>query len=512
MPSGSAQLELKLSDLLALWWKNRVRIVQLALAGGVVAAALLLVAFLRRPSQQVAILDVRLHFTGVEKGEYPNGTPFSPQDIVATAVLQQVYDQNHLERFIKYNDFKSSFSVIENNQAIERLRRQYDVKLDDKRLSAVDRSAIEDEFEGKLKSMRTGEFNIVAMLGSGLTNWSRDLAGKVLNDVVNTWVVDSQSRGVFKFDLNVYSKNVVTDLEKYQDDYLVFIDRVRATITRVIKNIQSLEEISGARLVRVGERKISLGELEVALDDDLRFKIGALHTAIYTFGFYRNRPLAESYIDDQLFRLDLDQNAGRARVKVIDDALSGYGASRQGSQRTEGPATQGGTGPGALLGGGTMIPQLGETFLNRVIELSSQNSDTAFRQELSRKTVSFGQDLVDVDRERKIYQRMKDAISDVNNQTRPNRAEVLKWVEEQLHLLVPSLKETLEYVQLANDEISARALQPSVVFSVVEPVRIENMTMISVFKLAALIAFAWCVYIGGVLVLLAMKLRSPVDK
>ena len=81
-----------------------------------------------------------------------------------------------------------------------------------------------------------------------------------------------------------------------------------------------------------------------------------------------------------------------------------------------------------------------------------------------------------------------------------------------MHLLVPSLKETLEYVQLANDEISARALQPSVVFSVVEPVRIENMTMISVFKLAALIAFAWCVYIGGVLVLLAMKLRSPVDK
>ena len=73
------------------------------------------------------------------------------------------------------------------------------------------------------------------------------------------------------------------------------------------------------------------------------------------------------------------------------------------------------------------------------------------------------------------------------------------------HIIVPGLKETLHYLQLANDEISARLLQPAVVYTVVEPMRIEKVTTVSMFKLAALIAFAWCIYLGAVLVLLAMK-------
>ena len=505
----SAESELKLSDILAVWWKTRVRIFLLALAGGVVAAAALLVAFLLRPSQQMATVDVRLLFSGVDKGQYPNGTPFSAQDIVATSILQQVYEQNHLGKFIKFDDFKSSFSVLESNEATERLRREYGPKLDDRRLTSPERSKIEDEFQGKLKSSRTGEFRLVGLLGSGLTNWNRDLVGIVMNDILNTWVLDARGKGVFKFDLNVYSENIVSDLETYQEDQLIFIDRLRVTISRIIQNIRALEEIPGASLLRVGDRKLSLGELDVALQDDLRFKIGVLHNAIYSYGFYRNRALAESYIDDQLFSLDLDNKAGESRVKVIDDALTSYSANRQGAgaQRIEGTAAQVGTTPSISFGGGTMIPQLGESFLDRVINLSTQNSDVAFRQDLSRQTIDLGKGIVDIDRERKIYQRMKDAITDPNVQARPDRAEVSKWVEEQLHLLVPRLKDTLHYVQLVNDEISARLLQPVTVYTVVQPMHIEKVAMISLFKLAALIAFAWCIYMGAVFVLLAMVSR-----
>ena len=129
MPSDSPESEIGLFDILAVWWKNRARIFLFALAGGVAAAALFLVAFLLRPSHQAATLGVRLLFTGVENGQYPNGMRFSPQDIVATSVLQQVYNQNHLESFIKFDDFKSSFSVLENNEAIERLRREYEAQI-----------------------------------------------------------------------------------------------------------------------------------------------------------------------------------------------------------------------------------------------------------------------------------------------------------------------------------------------------------------------------------------------
>jgi len=147
-------------------------------------------------------------------------------------------------------------------------------------------------------------------------------------------------------------------------------------------------------------------------------------------------------------------------------------------------------------------------FLDRVINLSTQNSDVAFRQDLSKKTIDLGGDIVDNDRERKIYQRMKDALADPNIQGRQGRVEVLKWVEEQLHLLVPGLKETLHYVQLVNEEVSARLLQPATVYSVVQPMHIEKLTTISLFKMVAIVGFAWCVFVGAVLVLLAMKSRS----
>ena len=501
---------LDLFSIFRTWWVQRTRIVLLALAGGVVAAAALLVAFLLRPSQQAATVDVRLLFSGVDKGQYPNGTPFSAQDIVATSVLQKVFEQNHLEKYLKFDEFKSSFSVLESNEMTERVRREYEAKLDDRKLISVERQKIEDEFQGKLKSSRTGEFRLVGLLGGGLASWNRDLLGIVMNGILNTWVEDARAKGVFKFDLNVYSENIVSDLERYEDDHLVFIDRLRVMIGRIVQNIQALEQIPGARLLRVGERKLSLGELEVALQDDLRFKIGVLHNAIYSNGFYRNRALAESYIDDQLFRLELDNKAGEARVKVIDDALASYAAGRQGTgaQRPEAGAGQAGTTPTFSLGGGTMIPQLGESFLDRVINLSTQNSDVAFRQDLSKKTIDLGGDIVDNDRERKIYQRMKDALADPNIQGRQGRVEVLKWVEEQLHLLVPGLKETLHYVQLVNEEVSARLLQPATVYSVVQPMHIEKLTTISLFKMVAIVGFAWCVFVGAVLVLLAMKSRS----
>jgi hypothetical protein len=60
-----------------------------------------------------------------------------------------------------------------------------------------------------------------------------------------------------------------------------------------------------------------------------------------------------------------------------------------------------------------------------------------------------------------------------------------------------------------HEEISVRELQPAMVYTVVEPLHIERMSIISLFKIAVLIALTWCVYVGAVLVLLAMTFRGP---
>ena len=108
---------LNLSEILHTWWRSRTRIVLLALTGLVAAVAVLLVVYVLRPSYQEASMPFRLLFTGVDKGLYPDGTEFSPADLVATPVLEKVYERNGLTRYLPFDRFKSALAVIDNNPA-----------------------------------------------------------------------------------------------------------------------------------------------------------------------------------------------------------------------------------------------------------------------------------------------------------------------------------------------------------------------------------------------------------
>lgn len=486
-------------DVVGIWWRARARIAVFALIGGVVALGFLLAVYIIRPSQQEMVLPVRLRFDGVEKGLYPNGMPFSPQDIVSTSVLQKVYEKNHLGAFMKFAEFKDGFSVIEGNVAVERLRREYASKLDDRKLSAVERNRVEDEYQSKVKALRNGEFRIVGLFQSAaFSKWQPDLAGKVLTDIMETWVEQSRGRGVFKFDINVFSDNILNDIKQGEDDYLVQVDRLRVSIKRILKNLDTLSAIPGSNLIRVGDRNISLGELEVSLRDDFKFKLGTIQSAIYAFGFYRNRTLSEAYIQDQLFNLQLDRQANAGKIKVVDDALAGYSSNRSGSAG----AASGVAGGSAGIAAGTMIPQLGESFLDRVIDLSTQKADVEYRQDLTTKNIAIGQEMVDIDKEKQLYERMLKTLAQENSDD-AKRAQMLTWVQDQISGLVASLGVSLKNLQLLHLEVSQRALQPSMIYTVVEPFHMAKITTLSLFKLIAVLGALGCVYMGLVLVILA---------
>lgn len=504
-----------LAALLAVWWARRVKIVLLASAGALVAAALFAAVFLLRDSWQEANLTFRVLFAGVEKGQYPNGMRFTPEDIVATPVLQEVYQRNNLEGVIPFAKFKAAFVVSDNNPALERLRRESQDHLSARALTQVERSKLEDDYESKIKATQNGTFVLVAKLGNPLlTRWPRNLISKVMNDILDVWAEQSRSAGVFKFDLNVYSENILSDIIGSQDDYLVLVDRLRVTINRILGNLSELSAIPGAKLVRVGDQHVSLGELQVALQDDLQFRVMKIESAIYAFGFYRNQTLATAYINDQLFRLKLQSTAYQSRVKVIDDALSNYNLGRQAAAQAEsGTIAAGANGQQQPFSGTTLMPQLGDSFLNRLMELSTQNTDILFRQDLTRQSIELGRAMVDIENERQIYQRMLGSLNDStgNPLETANRKEMLKWVQDQFTELISNLKDNLNKVQLLHDEISQRSLQPSAVYSLVEPLYVQRASAISTIIAAVLLGFMWCVYVGTVLVVLAWRELNATD-
>jgi hypothetical protein len=500
--------ELDLFSIIATWWSHRVRIALLALAGAAVGAAIFAAVYALRPSQQEATLTFRVLFDGVDKGQYPNGTRFTAADIVSTPVLQKVYQRNDLTKTLPFGEFKAAFSVIDSNPALERLRRVYQDRLNARALNQVDRSKLEDEYQSKLRAMQNNTFTLVAQLSQrSFTSWPRPLIGKVMNDILSEWVEESRAQGVFKFDLNVFSENIIANVLSAEDDYLVLVDRLRVTINRILRNLSDLSAIPGARLVRVGEQQVSLGEVEVALQDDLKFSTSKIESTIYAYSLYRDRTVALAYINDQLFKLQLEARADQSRLRVLDDALGTYSTGRAASAHAEaGSAATGATGATGQspFGAQTIMPQLGDSFLNRVMELSTQNSDIAFRQDLARQSIEIGRGTVDIESERQVYERMLTSLNEVDKKLDPKEREDKRtWLLQQFAQLVANLKDTLRKVQLVHEGISQRSLQPSMVYTIVEPLYVQRMSLVSTRNTVLLVGFVWCVYVGAILVGLA---------
>jgi len=74
------------------------------------------VVYVLRPSYQEAACRSVVCYTGVDKGPViRTATEFSPADLVATPVLEKVYERNGLTRYLTFDRFKSALAVIAMN-------------------------------------------------------------------------------------------------------------------------------------------------------------------------------------------------------------------------------------------------------------------------------------------------------------------------------------------------------------------------------------------------------------
>lgn len=479
-----------LGQVLNIWWRQRVWLALLALAGAAVVALLAAVVLAIRPARQETTLVFRLLFDGLDRGQYPTGRQFTPSDIVTTKVLQEVYRRNALERFIKFEDFKDALAVTARNPAIDRLRREYQGKLQDRRLTPADRQKIEEEYELQARSQLGGQYTLVLDVPGSLARWPETLAGKVLDDTLAAWAEQSRDQGVFKFDLNTFSENILAEINPDTDDYPVLLDRLRVVIERVRQNLTELARVPGARLVRVGERQVSLGELEAGLNDDVKYRLSMVEAPVYTMNFSRNQTLSGAYIREQLFRLQRETQSVRSQIAATQDGLADYSASRSGAT----PGNEGNAG-GAV----------GDSFIDRMLDLSTRGSDVAFRQELVNEMVRLGTREADLEDERSIYEKMQKAFGQNSDAARERRAEFEPWVQEQIRDMMAKLRRTLEEVALLHREISERNLQASMVYAVPDPVQQETVSRLSLGLVLKLSVAAWIFFMGATLVVQAWR-------
>ena len=459
--------EVSLTDLFGRLYSYRVPITTVVIAVGVLYMIMSLLLLLLMPVHRTATLLFHLDFEGVGRGEYPNGMKFSSAEIVSTPVLTKVFDVNNLEQHLTLQDFSDSIFVLESNLSIQLLDQEYQAKLSDPKILLVDRRLLEEEYRAKREALKVSDFSLNFLQHETRRSIPKRLASKVLMDILSTWAEDmAQRKGALKYRQAVYSRNFVRKDFIEAEDYLIGVDILRSKINQLLANIREVSQIPGARVMRVGKKRISLAEVEANLRDSLNFKLRPLISLIRSSAVSKDPESSELYFEDRLFEIQLERKESDQRISTLQSALEGY-------LREKGPLSR--PQPGEGRGTGfldpstpALIPQFGSSFLDRLVEISTEGNDLEFRQDITERVIAEGLKKASLDRETAHYQELLRTMRGISKRTF-NKA-VVGQVESRSDALLNDLFRTLDQLQLIYQELSAQNLNPrTMLYDILKP-------------------------------------------
>ena len=355
-------------------------VIVLTLLAVTILYALVMVTFmLIKPSQSVTTVRFRLNFAGADKGTYPNGARFNASTIVSTPVLLKAYRANDLGRFCTFTVFSQSIVVLEANPALERLNTEYQARLADPKLTPVDRDRLAREFDSKRDSLGKNEYALNYTRTAG--SIPEDLVRKTLSDILVTWSNDAENeQNLLDYPMAVLSPNILNVSSAETNDPMISLLLLRSNIGRILLNVHDLELVPGASVIRTPTQHMSLLEIRLRLEDTLRFRVEPLLNVVRSSGLVRNPAAMIQFLETQINYDERKLHDLQQRSDAIRTALSVYAASSPEAEEARSAATQA---PGARelkQGGDSVTPIVNETFLDRLVALSTQSDELRYRQ------------------------------------------------------------------------------------------------------------------------------------
>jgi hypothetical protein len=447
-----------------LWSYRRV------IAVGVLGAAVfylvvVLLVFLTSPTERLSSVPFRLLFDGAEKGEYPNGTLFSASEIVAGPVLTEVFKINDLQRYGKYEDFKDTLFVLQSNLDLDLLGYEFQARLADTRLTPVDRSRIEEEFRRKREALVDPVYSLNIRRHERLSTMPGDLVNKVLLDVLAVWAKQADERkGATKYNVDVLSPGILQRQMLDQEDYLVAIDIMRAKTARVLSTLAEMEKLPGAKAIRVGEDRVTVAEVRAGLEDVIRFKLEPLMGLIRSEGVTKNSRGLSVYATNQQFQLRQEQLQAAARVEALQASVREF-SSQRGMSGGDARAATGQTGSP----GGTITPQLDQTFLDRLMNLSIAKDEFEYRRKITDRIIEETDVVASRAREAAYYDDLAKELRTSSGRT-VGSPETIAFIKTRSAQAFDEIVRGIEKTALIYKDLSALNLNPSsTVFAITGP-------------------------------------------
>lgn len=456
-----------------LWSYRRIILLGLAatVIGFVVVAALL---YARMPRETLASIGFRVTFEGAEDDKYPNGTKFSSAEIVSAPVLEEVFARNELQRYTTFQQFKESMFILHANPDLEMLSYEYQGKLADNRLTPVDRARIEEEFRKKRESLKAPAYSLNFRRSERVARVPAAMLNKILQDTLSIWAQQAAERkGATQYNIAILSKSSLKMDALATADFVIGVDMLRGTLERMLKSIEEMAKVPGAEAVRLPKEQLSLADVRAQTEDLIRFHVEPLLGIIRTHGLSRDTARPDVYFADRMFEVQLRREEVRQRMTSLQQALNVY----------QQPA--GASAPAVASGDartGAVTPQLSESFIDRIVELSTKADDVKYRQEMTNRIIEDGIVLADLSRQVDYYDSMRKSFAAAKGgRNEAVEAEVTRRTRE----LYAEVGRTMEKIEAIYRQISQQNLNPdTVVYSVTAPFVVRTTSALTARTLA----------------------------
>lgn len=408
------------------------------------------------PAHRVTTVQFRLDFEGADRGEYPNGVKFSPTEVLSTPLVLRVYKNNGLEKYVSFTSFSRSLVVLESNLEMERVVRDYQARLSDPRLTSVERDRIQREYEARMLSVKKGQFALNYMRPSRTREIPEAVVRKALHDILREWTLFvTNEQHVLKYPLSMISPEIIAESPAEGHNPIVKIAMLRSKVLRVLTNIDALRHVPAAELMRTPRTNLSLTDIGIRLEDIIRFRLDPLMQRAAAAGL-DDRAETIRFFETQISFDERRLEAQRSMTNATQQTLTIYtGQDAKADVQTVSGAASEDTRAQQGTTGGVV---LNDTFIDRLVQLTSNMLDTEYRQRLAEQyriaSMRLGplQEAAAYDRAMLDFLRSSSGSSDitpaeVNQQITTTRTEVrqlVQYVNDIYDLMSAKLNPTTE--------------------------------------------------------------------
>jgi hypothetical protein len=341
------------------------------------------------PGSTVASYQITLTFKGAAQGQYPNKSPFSPQDLIGTNVLEPVWKAQGLEERIELADLARAVTISRSSRDLSMLQSEYEQKLANTKLTAAERQVLEGEFKSKLDALAQTGFTITC----AASQLSAGEAERLVEALPAEWARLSEAGGVTAYEFPLpQAKDLRSSAEALSTSgsdvaaSILHAELLRDFVESVSRTIGAMMAVQGSELARAsgGETLIDLRQRVLALQRNL-----IMPAYIDTMAAAQEKSAAEFVSITGVRRRMLEAALAESeqRSEVLHEAIREM-SSDQRDGRVDGP-----TGLPSRDGG--VLANVDGSFIDRVIEQAVKSRDVEYRRELSERTVEADLEVVE---------------------------------------------------------------------------------------------------------------------